>query len=89
MDNHSKYHSGQYLFFIPFSTGRAVTRERWPHQDEQDKNWGPVRRVPLRLKVRGNDAPNEPLIPDQPYPICPRDVRREPLPKQRKHYLVC
>jgi len=26
-DNHSKYHSGQYLFFIPFSTG-GVTGER-------------------------------------------------------------
>lgn len=39
---HIRYSIGQYLFFIPFSTGRTVTEEEWSYQGKQHKNWGTV-----------------------------------------------
>ena len=36
---HIMYHNGQYLFFIPISTGPATPGVEWRYQGKQPESW--------------------------------------------------
>ena len=50
-ESHVRYNSGQYLFFIPFSTVCTVTKDEQSYGNEQHEIWGTVSTTPPRLEV--------------------------------------
>jgi hypothetical protein len=84
---HMRYHSGQYLFFIPFNTGPVVTKEERAYQEEQHENWGTISTVPPKLEARGRNAPRD-FPPDHAHAICPLCIRPGIPPERRNTHLV-
>ena len=50
-ESHVRYNSGQYLFFIPFSTRCTVTKDEQSYGNEQHEVWGAISKIPPKLEA--------------------------------------